>query len=77
MGHRCLKSVKTRIVKICKHEKLIIMINFDEATKESRQEDNQQCPQVPDPRYRILVTEGSGPGKPNALLKSNKPSTRY
>ena len=44
------------------------MINFDEHTNENRIKHNPNWPFVPDHPYRILITEGSGSGKTNALL---------
>ena len=42
------------------------MINYDDLTKENRHDPN--WPQIPDHPYRILIIEGSGSRKTNALL---------
>ena len=39
------------------------MINFDDDPKEDIKEYNANWPQIPDHQYRILITEGSDPGK--------------
>ena len=46
------------------------MINFDDYTNENK------WPYSPDHPYRILIVEGSGSGKPNALLNlmNNQPN---
>ena len=44
------------------------MINFDEYTNENKKEHNLNWPYIPDHPYRILIIEGSGTGKTNALL---------
>ena len=43
------------------------MINFD-VTKDSIKEHSPNWSQSPDNSYRILIIEGSGSGKSNALL---------
>ena len=51
------------------------MINFDEYTNENKKEHNPNWPYIPDHPYRILMIEGSGTGKTNALLNliNNQP----
>ena len=44
------------------------MFNFNYITKEDIKEHNPNCPEIPDHLYRILIVEGSGSGKANALL---------
>ena len=44
------------------------MINFDKYTNENKKEHNLNWPYIPDHPYRILIIEGSGTGKTNALL---------
>ena len=44
------------------------MFNFDYFTKEDIKEHNSDWPQIPDHPYPILINEGSGSGKTNALL---------
>ena len=44
------------------------MINFDEYTNENKKERNPNWPYIPDHPYRILIIQGSGSGKTNALL---------
>ena len=44
------------------------MINFDEYTNEKKIEHNSKWPYIPDHPYRILIIDGSGSGKTNALL---------
>ena len=45
-----------------------IIINFEDVTREKRQEHNARWKQIPDHPNRILMTGGSGSGKTNALL---------
>ena len=45
------------------------MINLDSITKEDNKEHNKKWPYIPDHRYRILIIDGSGSGKTNALIK--------
>ena len=45
------------------------MINFDEYTNENKLEHNPKWLYIPDHPYRILIIEGSGSGKTNALFK--------
>ena len=54
------------------------MINFDDVTKENIKKNNPDWPQIPDHRYRILITGGSGSGKTNSLfiLINEEPDTR-
>ena len=42
------------------------MINFDEVTRENRQEHNPEWPEIPDHPYRVLIVGGSKSGKTNA-----------
>ena len=44
------------------------MFNFHFITKEGIKEHNPNWPGIPDDPYRILIIEGSGSGKANALL---------
>ena len=44
------------------------MFNFDEITKEDIKEHNPNWQDIPDHPCRILIVEGSGSGKANALL---------
>ena len=44
------------------------MFNFHFITKEGIKEHNPNWPGIPDDPYRILIIEGSGSGKTNALL---------
>ena len=44
------------------------MFNFDYITKEGIKQHNPNWPENPDHRYSILIIEGSGSGKTNALL---------
>ena len=44
------------------------MINFDDYTNENIVEHNSKWPYIPDHPYRILIIDGSGSGKTNALL---------
>ena len=51
------------------------MINFDDYANENKTKHNLKWPYVPDYPYRILIIEGSGSGKTNALLNliNNQP----
>ena len=51
------------------------MINFDEYTNLNKKEHNLNWPDISDHPYRILIIEGSGTGKINALLNliNNQP----
>ena len=51
------------------------MINFDDYTHENKIEHNLNWPYIPDHPYRILIVDGSGSGKTNALLNliNNQP----
>ena len=51
------------------------MINFDNYPNENKTKHNQDWPHIPDHPYRILIIEGSGSGKINALLNliNNQP----
>ena len=44
------------------------MINLDSITNENNKEHNEKWPFIPDHPYRILIIDGSGSGKTNALL---------
>ena len=44
------------------------MINFDNYTNENKSKHNPDWPYILDHLYRILIIEGSGSGKTNALL---------
>ena len=44
------------------------MINFDDYVNENKTERNLKWPYIPDHPYRILILEGCGSGKINALL---------
>ena len=44
------------------------MINFDNHTNENKTEHNSKWSHIPDHSYRILILDGSGSGKTNALL---------
>ena len=43
------------------------MMNFD-VTKGNIKDHNLNWPQIPDHPYRLLVTGGSGSGKPNSVF---------
>ena len=51
------------------------MINFDEYTNENIIGHNLKWPYIPDRPYRILIIDGSGSQKTNALLSliNNQP----
>ena len=51
------------------------MINFDDYTNENKTQHNLNQPYIPDHPCRILIIEGSGSGKTNALLNliNNQP----
>ena len=44
------------------------MISFDDYVNENKTKHNSKWPYIPDHPYRILIIEGSGSGKTNALL---------
>ena len=44
------------------------IINLDSITNENNKEHNKKWPYIPDHPYRILIIDGSGSGKTNALL---------
>ena len=62
----------TRRDLVCKKAEIkfnnIIMINFDDVTKENIKEHNPNWPQIPDHPYTILIIGGSGFGKANSLF---------
>ena len=49
-------------------EELNVMINFDDATGESRQQHNPHWQRIPDHPHRILIIGSSRSGKTNAFL---------
>ena len=51
------------------------MINFDDYANENKTEHNPDWPYIPNHSYRILIIDGSGSGKTNALsnLINNQP----
>ena len=44
------------------------MINFDDTVNENKTKHNKNWPYIPDHPYRILIIDGSGSGKTNALI---------
>ena len=52
------------------------MLNFDYITKEDIKEHNKNWSKIPDHPYRILIVQGSGSGKTNAVLSliNNEPN---
>ena len=44
------------------------MLNLDHTTNELNKDHNLKWPYIPDHPYRVLIIEGSGSGKTNALL---------
>ena len=44
------------------------MINLDDYVNENKTKHNKNWPYIPDHPYKILIIEGSGSGKANALL---------
>ena len=48
------------------------MFNLDAITNENNKDQNKKWPYIPDHPYRMLIIEGSGSGKTNALLNSTK-----
>ena len=44
------------------------MINFDDAIKEGKKENNPNWPEIHDHPYQIIITGGSGSGKTNSLF---------
>ena len=44
------------------------MINLDSPTNENNKNHNEKWPHIPDHPYRIIIIDGSGSGKTNALL---------
>ena len=69
--HHILMEQVNRDVKQSKYK----IINFDNYTNENKTEHNSDWPYIPDHPYRILIVEGSGSGKTNALLNliNNQP----
>ena len=48
------------------------MINFDSITNEKNKKHNKKWPYVPDHPSRIIIVDGSGSGKTNALINLGK-----
>ena len=44
------------------------MINLDSITNENNKEHNEKWPYIPDHPYRIIIINGSGSRKTNALI---------
>ena len=44
------------------------MINSDSITDDNNKKHNEKWPYIPDHLYRILIIDGCGSGKTNALL---------
>ena len=44
------------------------MINLESITNEKSKKHNEKWPYTPDHQYRIIITDGSGSGKTNALI---------
>ena len=44
------------------------MINLNSITNENNKEHNEKWPFIPDHPYRIIIIDGSGSGKTNALI---------
>ena len=63
--YKCWKSMQNRVARISKYK----MINFDDVTNENKTENNLKWPYIQSHLYRILIIEGSGSGKTNALLR--------
>ena len=54
------------------------MMDFDNITRENIKEYNSKWPRIPNHSHRILIIQGSGSGKTNALLKiSDQPDIDY
>ena len=71
-GKSAGKVCKTKVnIKQSKYK----MINFDNYTNENKTERNSNWPYIPDHPYKILIADGSGIGKTNALSKliNNQP----
>ena len=45
-----------------------IMINFDSIVNKEKVEHNTNYPYIPDDPFRVLIIDGSGPGKTNSLF---------
>ena len=69
--------MQSKIVVIYKNVKLNIVINFDDATGENRQEQNPCCSQVPDHPYGMVIVGGSGSKQNKCIIQSNELPTRY
>ena len=53
-------------------------MDFDNITRENIKEYNSKWPRIPNHSHRILIIQGSGSGKTNALLKiSGQPDIDY
>ena len=54
------------------------MMDFDNITRENIKEYNSKWSRIPNHSHRILIIQGSGSGKTNALLKiSDQPDIDY
>ena len=54
------------------------MMDFNNIIRENIKEYNSKWPRIPDHSHRILIMQGSGSGKTNALLKlSDQPDIDY
>ena len=53
------------------------MINLDNIINKNNEEHNEKWLYIPDHPYRILISDGSGSGKTNALLNYNKGTKKY
>ena len=54
------------------------MMDFDNITRENMKGYNSKWPRISDHSHRILIMQGSGSGKTNALLKlSDQPDIDY
>ena len=52
------------------------MFHLHNTTNENKKEHKEKWPYIPDHSHRILMIEGSGSGKTNALLNLRKKKTR-
>lgn len=69
--------MQSKIVVIYKNVKLNIVINFDDATGENRQEQNPCCSQVPDHPYGMVIVGGSGSKQNKFIIQFIKSATKY
>ena len=44
------------------------MINLDSISNENNKKHNKKCPYIPDHLCRVIIIDGSGSGKTNALI---------